>query len=251
MSETTLSAEAQAMTEEGMRLAVVFGLACEHVNGAPTEQTGALMAACAEREADLRAHLECMAAMAWPAVVEAGPWTSGISGAGRHYVESDDFTHDVRLWVGGDFADDDSKASYCAEIARRLNSAHQSEQRRAPLSDAEVTVERDRVWIKRGNQSFMLAYESDEPTERDWYADQLRAALAAFTPRVKTAPQAQPAREPTYRPRGGMCTACLAGLTKNCSALQFADMPVISQDPDGTLVVLCTEFQRIAQGEQP
>jgi hypothetical protein len=42
-----------------------------------------------------------------------------------------------------------------------------------------VTVERERVWIKRGVQSFMLAYEADTNEEREWYAQQLRGALAA------------------------------------------------------------------------
>jgi len=48
---------------------------------------------------------------------------------------------------------------------------------------AQVCVERGRVWIKRGVQSFMLAYEDDENTE--WYANQLRKALSIITPDVK------------------------------------------------------------------
>jgi hypothetical protein len=40
-----------------------------------------------------------------------------------------------------------------------------------------VEVERDRVWIKRGVQSFVLAYDSDVEEERQWYAQQLRSAL--------------------------------------------------------------------------
>lgn len=44
----------------------------------------------------------------------------------------------------------------------------------------EVKIERDRVWIVNGKQSFMLAYEAgegDDPAEMQAYADQLRAAL--------------------------------------------------------------------------
>jgi hypothetical protein len=40
-------------------------------------------------------------------------------------------------------------------------------------------VERERVWVKRGVQSFALAYEADTDAEREWYAGQLRTALAA------------------------------------------------------------------------
>jgi hypothetical protein len=43
----------------------------------------------------------------------------------------------------------------------------------------QVVVERERVWVKRGVQSFALAYEADTDAEREWYAGQLRTALAA------------------------------------------------------------------------
>lgn len=58
----------------------------------------------------------------------------------------------------------------------------------------EVKVERNRVWIVNGNQSFMLAYvpdEGDDPAEMEAYADNLRAALSSFTPCVKSAAPAQ------------------------------------------------------------
>jgi hypothetical protein len=48
-----------------------------------------------------------------------------------------------------------------------------------------VKVERNRVWIVSGNQSFMLAYEADTAEELNWYADRLRTALSAITPDVK------------------------------------------------------------------
>jgi hypothetical protein len=54
----------------------------------------------------------------------------------------------------------------------------------------QVVVERERVWVKRGVQSFMLAYEAETDVEREWYAGQLRAALSSFTPDVKAAPAA-------------------------------------------------------------
>jgi len=48
-----------------------------------------------------------------------------------------------------------------------------------PPADARATVEveRGRVWIKRGVQSWMLAYKEDEPAAVEWYAQTLRAAL--------------------------------------------------------------------------
>jgi len=63
--------------------------------------------------------------------------------------------------------------------------------RAAPAAPAvQVVVERERVWVKRGVQSFMLAYEAETDVEREWYAGQLRAALSSFTPDVKAAPAA-------------------------------------------------------------
>jgi hypothetical protein len=51
----------------------------------------------------------------------------------------------------------------------------------APAPAVQVVVDRERVWIKRGVQSFMLAYEGDK-AECDWYAEQLRAALVGHQP---------------------------------------------------------------------
>jgi hypothetical protein len=52
-----------------------------------------------------------------------------------------------------------------------------------------VKVERNRVWIVKGVQSFMLAYEADTDEELNWYAGQLRAALSTITPDVKSVAQ--------------------------------------------------------------
>jgi hypothetical protein len=48
-----------------------------------------------------------------------------------------------------------------------------------------VKVERNHVWIIKGVQSFMLAYEADTEEELNWYANQLRTALLSITPCVK------------------------------------------------------------------
>ena len=62
----------------------------------------------------------------------------------------------------------------------------------APAGKAQplnIDIDRGRVWIKRGNQSFMMAYEGDED-ELQWYCDRLKEALSGITPDVKTAPAA-------------------------------------------------------------
>lgn len=47
---------------------------------------------------------------------EKGPWVSGID-----YIQSDDFTHDVRLKVTGDFANKQDKQRYTARLCEWLN----------------------------------------------------------------------------------------------------------------------------------
>lgn len=64
-------------------------------------------------------------------VKERGPWTARTEIAEKPFevfVESDDFTHDVRLYVSGDFRDNEQRLSYAGEIARRLNAAGHSSQ---------------------------------------------------------------------------------------------------------------------------
>ncbi|SCU75590.1 hypothetical protein CNECB9_2370164 [Cupriavidus necator] len=53
-------------------------------------------------------------------IIESGPWKARHDN-GKVFVESDDFTHDVRLYVNGDFASLEQKLAYAEEIARRLN----------------------------------------------------------------------------------------------------------------------------------
>lgn len=53
-------------------------------------------------------------------IVENGPWRAG-NNRQEYFVESDDFTHDVRLYINGDFETHSQKMAYAYEIARRLN----------------------------------------------------------------------------------------------------------------------------------
>lgn len=46
-------------------------------------------------------------------------------------------------------------------------------------SPVQVVVERGRVWIVRGDQSFMLAYHDTDVEGLNWYANKLRKALGA------------------------------------------------------------------------
>ena len=55
--------------------------------------------------------------------------------------------------------------------------AEPSESASAPT----VKVERNRVWIVKGVQSFMLAYEADTDEELQRYAGQLRGILSGIT----------------------------------------------------------------------
>jgi hypothetical protein len=62
---------------------------------------------------------------------DRGPWSyrtdlKASTHLGRYFVESDDFSHDVRLYINGDFADDDARRAYGEALARTLNKAAQN-----------------------------------------------------------------------------------------------------------------------------
>lgn len=60
-------------------------------------------------------------------IQERGPWRVGAEfteGPGTQpeiFIESNDFTHDVRLYVIGDFRNTAERQAYAEEIAGRLN----------------------------------------------------------------------------------------------------------------------------------
>jgi hypothetical protein len=55
-------------------------------------------------------------------MMDKGPWTVEYSKAKRMWcLQSDDFEHDVRLYITGDFADEDQRRRYANWLARRLN----------------------------------------------------------------------------------------------------------------------------------
>jgi hypothetical protein len=48
-------------------------------------------------------------------------WTVGVSTDQKVYLETDDFTHDVRLYVNGDFENKEQEIKYASVLARKLN----------------------------------------------------------------------------------------------------------------------------------
>lgn len=68
---------------------------------------------------------------------------------------------------------------YTAEQMQAYALAAVAQAEAKPAPAVQVVVERERVWIKRGVQSFALAYEAETDVEREWYAGQLRSLLAA------------------------------------------------------------------------
>lgn len=56
-----------------------------------------------------------------PPAEDKGPWSVGTDPDGKTFIQSDDFTHDVRLYVNGDFASEAQRIGYAKLIAQRLN----------------------------------------------------------------------------------------------------------------------------------
>jgi hypothetical protein len=52
---------------------------------------------------------------------DRGPWTAGQTEERRVYLDSDDFEHDVRLYIDGDFASTEDRLKYAKGLAKQLN----------------------------------------------------------------------------------------------------------------------------------
>ncbi len=53
---------------------------------------------------------------------DAGPWTAGLDAAGkRAFLQSEDFSHDARLYVSGNFGGVDDELEYARALALRMN----------------------------------------------------------------------------------------------------------------------------------
>jgi hypothetical protein len=86
-------------------------------------------------------------------VRESGPWSASCH-EGRWSIESDDFEHDVVLWILGDFGSDEVRAAYAHEIARRLNGGGQKAEapssRSADLSNKKLRE----LWLDAGGEFY-------------------------------------------------------------------------------------------------
>jgi hypothetical protein len=72
---------------------------------------------------------------------DKGPWKADSSYRNerwRYFVESNDFTHDVRLYIDGDFADATEFEDYAAWLADKLNSVGAVESDRADEDLSEI-----------------------------------------------------------------------------------------------------------------
>jgi hypothetical protein len=52
---------------------------------------------------------------------EFGMWTVGVDKDGKVFLETDDFGHDARLYLNGDFYDMEQEIKYASKLARKLN----------------------------------------------------------------------------------------------------------------------------------
>lgn len=83
----------------------------------------------------------------WGGLVDRGPWKVGVNSIdARVFLGSDDFTHDVRLYIDGDFADQGEKLDYAKSIADQLNTAPQPAEPVAVPND-EVDLEEVRRYL--------------------------------------------------------------------------------------------------------
>ena len=56
--------------------------------------------------------------------MKVGLWTVAVAKDGRVYLEDNDFAHDVRLYVTGDFATSEHHWEYAGILARKLNGTY-------------------------------------------------------------------------------------------------------------------------------
>lgn len=56
--------------------------------------------------------------------MKTGLWTVAVTQDGKVYLEDNDFAHDVRLYVNGDFESQDKHIEYAAVLARKLNGTY-------------------------------------------------------------------------------------------------------------------------------
>ncbi len=123
---------------------------------------------------------------------DTGPWKVSISASGHGAdVASDNFEHDVSLYLTGDFADDDQLIAYANDIARRLSVP--------PEGRDMVSVPRN-VLQAISDELHRLELNGGSLTERgDFCWQEMTAAL-------QRAPQHEPRKEPIEKWSGSYRT---------------------------------------------
>ena len=56
--------------------------------------------------------------------MKVGLWTVAVTADGKVYLEDNDFAHDVRLYVTGDFETPEKHWEYAGVLARKLNGTY-------------------------------------------------------------------------------------------------------------------------------
>jgi hypothetical protein len=51
-------------------------------------------------------------------------WTVAVSKDGKVYLEDNNFSHDIRLYIDGDFATPEKHWAYASILARKLNGTY-------------------------------------------------------------------------------------------------------------------------------
>ena len=72
--------------------------------------------------------------------MDKGIWSVNVE-KGKMFLESSDFSHDVRLYIDGDFINLDQRLAYASELKQRLNTTPQTK----PLSDKDAMYILERI----------------------------------------------------------------------------------------------------------
>lgn len=70
---------------------------------------------------------------------DVGPWYPGVTDDGRSFIASDDFTHDVRLYLDGDFSSPAQKRCYLQYLTGLMNAAMPERLEEPKVATIEVT----------------------------------------------------------------------------------------------------------------
>lgn len=118
---------------------------------------------------------------------DAGPWSVGNNEQdGRVFVQSDDFKHDVRLYVDGDFSSGDERKGYAEQLASALNGAQPGIGSSSAPGDAQAwppgLLERVKGAEKRIRDGHGLMRVPADPTDPDLVLAEIAALIEGRKP---------------------------------------------------------------------